>query len=323
MGIYEGFAYIYAHGSYPQYSLRISGIFPSILEYLGAKPKTVLDLACGEGTFAVNMAMKGFKVTGVDISPYMLELAKQLAKKKHVDVDFLLQDIRSLALERKFDLVTCWYDSLNYLLKKRDLETTFAGVCRILGEKGFFIFDINTIYGFVTRRQKHLCIVEQNSSEILEINRLAYDFEENIASTRITGFIRGEREWARIDEVHKQRGYSLGEIKECLRNAKLQELACWGNLQRMSDPQKDSERVWFATQKMHGNTQNNSELFGKHIRLGIYRELDVLIVGKYKKISISMLKLMLSYKKLKEIFSGRNSEVSMRWNTLKYVLILN
>jgi len=249
MSIYEKFAYFYTKGPYSQYSERMAELLPSVLERFGAKPQRILDLACGEGTFAVAMAKKGFQVTGVDLSPHMLQFAREHAKKENVSVEFLLQDIRSLSFVERFDLVTCWYDSLNYILELEDLEKTFSGVWRALEKAGLFIFDMNTIYGLAVNWQQRPCNVQQDTSELFEIHRPIYDFEKNIATLRITGFVKEGNGWTRIEEEHKERGYSLEEIKQSLKKIGFQELACWGNMQEMSELKPDSGRVWFVVQK--------------------------------------------------------------------------
>jgi len=249
MNIYEKFASFYAKGQYPQYSKRMAELLPAVLKRFGAEPRTILDLACGEGTFALEMAKKGLQVTGVDLSPQMLGFARERAEKENVDVEFTLQDIRTLPFRGRFDLVTCWYDSLNYLLELGDLEKTFAGVGRALKKTGLFIFDMNTIYGLAVNWQRYPCYIQQDTPGLFEIHRPSYNFEKNIATLRITGFMKERKGWTRMDEEHKERGYSLEEISQCLKKAGLEQLACWGNLQEMSEPKPDSGRVWFIVQK--------------------------------------------------------------------------
>jgi ubiquinone/menaquinone biosynthesis C-methylase UbiE len=224
-------------------------LLPSVLERFGVEPQMLLDLACGEGSFAVAMAKKGVQVTGVDLSPHILRFAREHAKRENVSVEFLLQDIRSLSFVERFDLMTCWYDSLNYLLELEDLEKTFAGVSHALKRGGLFIFDMNTIYGLAVNRQQHPCIVQQDTSELFEIHRPSYDFEKNIATLMITGFIKEGNSWIRIDEEHMERGYSLKEIRQCLKKIGLQELGCWGSFQEMSELKPNSGRVWFMVRK--------------------------------------------------------------------------
>jgi len=249
MSIYDRFAYFYAKGPYLGYSERMAELLPTVLARFDAQPQTILDIACGEGTFAVAMAKKGLQVTGVDQSPQMLQFARERAERENVKVEFLHQDMRSLAFERRFDLVTCWFDSLNYLLELEDLQRTLAGVHRALKKAGLSIFDMNTIYGLTVDWQRHYCYVQQDTSELFEIHSPSYDLEKNIATMRITGFVKEGDGWTRMDEVHKERGYTLEDIRQCLKEVGLQELACWGNLEEMSEPRPDSGRVWFVVQK--------------------------------------------------------------------------
>lgn len=249
MNIYKKFALLYKRGDYSLYSERMAEQLPTVLKRFDAKLQEILDLACGEGSFAVVMAKNGFKVTGIDLSYEMLKFATEKARRNNVNVEFLHQDMRSISFEERFNLVTCWFDSLNYLLELKELERTFRGVCRALKRNGLFIFDMNTIHGLSVNWQRYPCAVEQDTPQLFEIHRPSYDSMEKIATLRITGFVKEPEGWLRIDEVHKERGYSLEEIRQCLMKAGLDELACFGNIQEMSEPKQDSGRVWFVAQK--------------------------------------------------------------------------
>jgi ubiquinone/menaquinone biosynthesis C-methylase UbiE len=249
MNLYDKFAYFYTKGPYPQYSERMVELLPPVLARFDAQPQTILDIACGEGTFAVAMAKKGFRVTGVDQSPQMLQLARERAEQENAKVEFLLQDMRSLPFEDRFDLVTCWFDSLNYILELEGLRKTFAGVYRALKKAGLFVFDMNTVYGLAVDWQRHHCYVQQDTSELFEIHFPSYDLENNIATMRITGFVKEGDDWTRMDEVHKERGYTPEDIRQCSEEMGFQELACWGSLEEMSEPRPHSGRLWFVMQK--------------------------------------------------------------------------
>jgi SAM-dependent methyltransferase len=253
MGIYAEFARVYAQGPYRRYSADMAGLLPAALDRFAAQPQTVLDLACGEGTFALAMARQGFQVTGVDQSAQMLELAREQAAREGLNVEFALQDMRTLPFADRFDLVTCWYDSLNYLLQVADLERTFAGVHQAVRADGLFVFDMNTLYGLAVHWQRQACYVQQDTPALLEIHRTGYDYERDIATVHITAFVREGDTWRRLDEEHSERGYPLEEIRRCFRAAGWQELACWGSLREMSALQPDSGRVWFVLRKPGGS----------------------------------------------------------------------
>jgi SAM-dependent methyltransferase len=248
MSVYKDFAHIYSKGPWDQFSRAMAESLPQVLERFDKTPKTVLDLACGEGTFAVEMAKSGFLVTGVDLSPQMLELARAKAESEGVQVDFLHQDICSLSVEGDFDLVTCWYDSLNYILDIGNLEKAFANARHALKGNGLFVFDMNTIYGLAVNWQRYPAVVQIDTDDLFLVSRPGYDFETNTATVNFTGFVKRGDSWHRTDELHKERGYSLDEIRHCLAQAKLRELACWGNLREMSEPDPGSGRLWFVAE---------------------------------------------------------------------------
>jgi SAM-dependent methyltransferase len=247
--MYNEFARFYAKGDWPRYSAQMARMLPAVLERFGLWPRKVLDLACGEGTFAVAMANRGLRVTGVDLSPEMLEIARQRAATEGARVKFLQQDMRSLSLRGRFDLVTCWFDSLNYLLEIDDLSRTFSRVSRVLDENGVLIFDVNTIRGLAVEWVREPSYVHLNSGDSFLVSVPQYDAATKIASLHITGFTRENERWVRIDEVHKERGYTLREIRQCLKRADLRELACWASLDRMEKAKRTTARVWFVARK--------------------------------------------------------------------------
>ena len=249
MSFFDSFAYFYTKGPYPQYSERMVELLPNVLARFDARPQTILDIACGEGTFAVAMAKKGLRVTGVDRSPQMLGFARERAERENTEVEFLHQDMRSLTFDDRFDLATCWFDSLNYVLELEGIQKTFAGVYRALKKAGLFVFDMNTIYGLAVDWQREPCYIQQNSPEFFEIHFPSYDFEKRIAITSILGFVKEGDGWVRMDEEHKERGYTLEEIRQCAQEAGFQELACWDSLEVMSELRPHSGRVWFVMQK--------------------------------------------------------------------------
>jgi ubiquinone/menaquinone biosynthesis C-methylase UbiE len=247
--MHNEFARFYAEGDWPRCSAQMARILPTVMERFGLWPRKVLDLACGEGTFAVAMANRGLRVTGVDLSPEMLEIARERAATEGVRATFIRQDMRSLSLRGRFDLVTCWFDSLNYLLEIDDLSRTFARVSRVLDENGIFIFDVNTIRGLAVEWVREPSYVHLDSGDSFLVSVPQYDAATKIATLHITGFVRENQRWLRIDELHRERGYSLKEIRQCLKRADLRELACWASLDRMEKPKRNTARVWFVAGK--------------------------------------------------------------------------
>lgn len=113
---------------------------------LGLRGRTLLDLACGTGKSFLPFLERGFEVTGCDVSEAMLAEAG----RKAPEVTLVQADMRELGSLGGFDLVTCFDDSLNYLLDERDLHRALASIASNLGPAGLALFDLNTLLAYRT-----------------------------------------------------------------------------------------------------------------------------------------------------------------------------
>jgi SAM-dependent methyltransferase len=100
------------------YVTEIEQLVHILREHSRIEIKTLLHLGCGGGhhDFALK---KYFKVTGIDISEAMLELARKL----NPEVTYYLGDMRSTRLGTRFDVVVI-FDSINYILTRQELSAT-------------------------------------------------------------------------------------------------------------------------------------------------------------------------------------------------------
>ena len=69
------------------------------------KKGQVLDMCSGDGTNSIYLASKGFKVTGVDISPTAVEIAKKRGSKRKISCDYLVRNVLDLKFDQKFDFI--------------------------------------------------------------------------------------------------------------------------------------------------------------------------------------------------------------------------
>ncbi len=102
---------------------------------------SILDLACGSGTFLTIMNLHGYETTGLDLSETIIEIAKEKAKLNRLPIDFEVMDMTNFSLNKEFDCITCYFDSVNFLETKKDLEKMFKCVLKHLKKGGYFLFD--------------------------------------------------------------------------------------------------------------------------------------------------------------------------------------
>ncbi len=67
----------------------------------------ILDIGCGTGRHSLGLAAKEMKVTGIDLSPDMLTIAREKGEKEKLDVEFIEGDASKIRLEKKFDHAIC------------------------------------------------------------------------------------------------------------------------------------------------------------------------------------------------------------------------
>jgi SAM-dependent methyltransferase len=172
------------------------------------RAKTWLDLCCGTGSLLRIVSENGFIAAGIDVSKHQITHARRNAP----NAKLMVRDIRELSLGRKFDVITCMFDSLNYLTRKNDLLKVFCKVKSCLSEGGLFAFDMNTFEGLQDIWCRTSVTHEPNLTLVTETS-----FNPGNAMGRclITGFVRKGRRYRRFQEEHIERGYTRHEIN-CL-----------------------------------------------------------------------------------------------------------
>lgn len=122
-----------------------------VVETLELKPgDRILDAPCGHGRVANLLAERGMAVTGVDATVSFLDLARQGAEERDVEVDYRVGDLRDLGVEGPYDAVVCWFTSFGYFDDdgNRDVLAEFARVLRPGGRLGMEMIHHD---GFVRR----------------------------------------------------------------------------------------------------------------------------------------------------------------------------
>ncbi|MBU0493882.1 MAG: methyltransferase domain-containing protein [Chloroflexi bacterium] len=255
MSMYTQYAQVYDESGQIFFALRMIDYLGQLLPRHGpvtqsglglAAGDKVLDLACGTGTVAVALAQQGLHVYGVDGSPAMIEQARCKVTETGYDVALSCQDMRAFTLPEPVDVVTCLYDSLNYLLSPADLVRAFECVRAALRPGGILLADINTpaallhIWGADTYfgENPRVSIVMQNT----------YDEATTQSTVIVTGFVRRGELYERFQEEHQQRGYVPQEVATALKMAGLRLEASYDCFS-FTAPGADAQRVMYVARR--------------------------------------------------------------------------
>jgi SAM-dependent methyltransferase len=248
VSIYRRYAEAYAKAGQGRFSLQLVPWVAAVLEQHGGNARTLADVACGAGEFAVAMARRGLAVTGIDQSPEMLALARAAADRSGVKIAWLEQDMRELRLPEPADVATCLYDSLNYLVDEGELRRAMSAIAASLRPHGLFLFDMNTVRGLATRWGNRIWII-QDSDDAFEANQSEFDYDSGIATLRVNAFLHRQGDlYERVKEMHRERGYPIPIVDAALADAGFSVLGRWGS-EAFGEVTPETQRVFYAARR--------------------------------------------------------------------------
>lgn len=113
-----------------------------ILILTSLKGGSVLDLCCGPGRHSVEFARRGFSVTGVDGSAFLLQKARERAAESGVEIEWISEDMRRFKRPRAFDIACNLFTSFGYFKDEEDDLRVLRNVHENLKPGGVFVMDI-------------------------------------------------------------------------------------------------------------------------------------------------------------------------------------
>jgi len=194
----------------------------------------ILDVPCGFGRHAVELAGHGFRVTGVDISPELLAWAREAAVAQGVLAEFRRGDMRRLPYQREFDVVLNLLTSFGYFGDRTDLQV-LRKFRRALRPKGRLVIDVVhrdwILRNFLPHDRAHV-------GKFVVAQERSFDFRTSVQTTYWTAR-SGRRRWKGTTRL---RLYSCHELLEMLSQAGFSDVKCCGDL-RGGPLTLDSQRL--------------------------------------------------------------------------------
>jgi SAM-dependent methyltransferase len=180
------------------------------------KGKTVLDLCCGPGRCSVALAKRGFQVTGVDRTKYLLDKAKARAKAARVKIQWIRKDMRDFVRHDCFALVISMFTSFGYFDDAREdvlvLKNIFASLkpggallIELLGKErlarilqptastvlpdGTLMVERHEIFADWTRIRNEWLLIRKNKTKSFRFHHTVYSGQELRDRMQLAGFV--------------------------------------------------------------------------------------------------------------------------------------
>jgi SAM-dependent methyltransferase len=217
---YQAFAETYDAFNHVYQYERWTGRLLAEAQACGLEGNRLLDVACGTGLSFLPLCEQGWRVTGCDLSPAMLEIART---KVAEDVELIVADMRELPRLGEFDLIWSLNDSVNYLLSLKELQSALISMAANLAPRGILLFDLNTLLTY----ESFFC-----GTQVREFDGKRFVWHgkakrESIAPSSIYE-ADYEVEGMPAGHTHRQRHFTQAEVRASIEGAGLRRLKVLG-----------------------------------------------------------------------------------------------
>lgn len=182
----------------------------------------ILDLCCGPGRHALELASRGYRVTGVDITEPFLGAARDSAAAMGVELELIRADARSWTRPGAFDLALNLFTSFGYFDTRKEDEAILGAALRSLAPGGAIVLELNG---------KEIAARDFVAGESFEREGLAVTTEFSVVGPweglRARWIVDDGRR--KVDRSWVQRLYSGTELRDSLLSAGFAEVSLYGS----------------------------------------------------------------------------------------------
>ena len=197
-----------------------------IEEALEAKPgMRFLDLGCGHGRHANELARRGYQVLGMDMVEGFLEVARRTAEAENLSVEYIRGDMGAFEIEAAYDRVVCLYDAFGFFSDMHQIETLRC-IHRALVPGGKLMLDLRTREFMV--RLPTVAVHDKGNGDMM-IDRQQFDLQTSRFVDRRTYVRAGKQR----EVMFSVRLWAFTEIKLILDTIGFQIEAAYGGFENV------------------------------------------------------------------------------------------
>lgn len=214
------FPYMFPADSFP----RAGEEADKLIVLTGVSGGALLDLCCGPGRHATAFARRGFRVTGVDRTRFLLDKARERAKDEGFDIEFVEEDMSRFVRPDAYDLAISMFTSFGYFDDKERDMTVLRNMHASLRPGGVAVID-------VMGKERLARIFEPTSSQQYDDGTIAIQRREIFDD-----FTRVRNEWILVQGntvtsfTFHHTIYSGQELRTLMQDAGFADVRLFGNL---------------------------------------------------------------------------------------------
>ncbi len=216
-----------------------SGFIDRLTEYLAPLAEShFLDVACGKGRHSIYLNSKGYNVTGIDISPKSIEVAKQYQNET---LHFEVADMRQPFARDNFDIALNLFTSFGYFECDKDNLLALQNICTAMKIGGRFVLDFFNAEKILKQIKPF---------ETKTIDGIAFTIIKKIEGNRVIKTISFEAEGNPYTYTEKVEAISKSQFETLFAQTDFEIVEVFGDYQLAPYNDQESDRIIFVLQKV-------------------------------------------------------------------------
>lgn len=200
--------------SFKDYKTESEKIIAYIQQYASTEAHTLLDIACGTGEHARYLADQ-YQLTGIDIDDDLLDIARG----KLPQVQFHVADMRDFALDSRFDVITCLFSAIAYVVTPDALHQTIKNMANHLSKGGVLLVEPWFSPGVMENKRVSVLTVEGDNFKIVRMARTT--LIDNVSTLNFEYLIGTADGIQHLTERHEMGLFSHDEYQQAFMQAGL------------------------------------------------------------------------------------------------------
>lgn len=216
MEVFQDYAYYYnAFYRDKDYKGEVAQIDHLLRKY-GNGINKLINFGCGTGKHDIELGKLGYQCEGIDMSPVMIDIARENAHSEKMDIPFEVADIRSYEPQEQYDAVISLFHVMSYQNENADILSAFQSARKALNQGGLFLFDVWYGSGVLSDKPAvRVKEIEDEKNKLIRIARPVMHEKKNVVDVcyEVLVIDKDTSQTKVINEVHNMRYFFRPELQ--------------------------------------------------------------------------------------------------------------